>query len=242
MFVKLIAASAFAANLASAVKLREETQIPETNPIVSGLGAHFRQQISEASEAVEAVKEPALEALEALYNELHDAFDVVEEKSEDLVGKLLEAFEHVKEALEGEGNWQTKALEASAVLREDIVDVFVNYEDLQEELLVFLGVLNHEIEGAQKAYDFLASDEVAEFVKAKAGLVLEDAKAIAGEAVEEAKGNAGEAVEDLLSDAKAQAGAALEDVISNAGENSQNAIIDAAEIVEEARAKKLLEE
>jgi len=31
-------------------------------------------------------------------------------------------------------------------------------------------------------------------------------------------------------------------VISNAGEDVQNAIIDATEIVEEARAKKLLEE
>ena len=84
MFVKLIAASAFAANIASAVKIREETQIPaeiDTNPIDSGLGDNFRQQISEASEAVEDAKEPALKALEALYDELHDAFDVVEEKS-----------------------------------------------------------------------------------------------------------------------------------------------------------------
>ena len=80
-------------------------------------------------------------------------------------------------------------------------------------------------------------------MKAKAAPVLEEAKAKAGEAFEEAKAKAGEAVKDFVSDAKAQAGATLEDVASKVtGEDVQNATTDAAEIVEEAEAKKLLDE
>jgi len=173
MFVKLIAASAFAANIASAVNLREETQIPaeiETDPIVAAFDNFFHQQITDASELAEEAQLRAGEAFGILYSELAN----VPEEYQEFAGALLDAADAVYEALEVEGDWEVKALEASEVLRAQIVDLLVDDEDLQAELLGFLEEFNLEIEGAQAAYPFLVSEEVANFVKAIVGDAAED--------------------------------------------------------------------